>query len=112
MLSAIEGLEVATPFFQPVVVPLTVGILFGLFLGQATNIGLLTWNAAKTKTGTPTNDFATLGFAPLSLALAGQRARVLLTVEEWHSMLTARRLNNAVDALSNHPFGTVSCPDN
>lgn len=44
-----------------------------LFLGQATNIGLLTWNAAKTKTGTPTNDFATLGFAPLSLALAQDR---------------------------------------
>lgn len=34
VLSAIEGLEVATPVFAPFVVPLTVGILIGLFLLQ------------------------------------------------------------------------------
>jgi len=34
VLSAIEGLEVATPLFQPYVVPLTVAILIGLFLIQ------------------------------------------------------------------------------
>ncbi|MDT8437254.1 MAG: potassium transporter Kup [Gemmatimonadota bacterium] len=31
VLSAIEGLEVATPFFRPYVVPITVAILLGLF---------------------------------------------------------------------------------
>ena len=34
VLGAIEGLEVATPLFQPYVVPLTVAILVGLFLIQ------------------------------------------------------------------------------
>ncbi len=34
VLSAVEGLEVATPVFRPAVVPITVGILIGLFLVQ------------------------------------------------------------------------------
>ena len=34
VLGAIEGLEVATPLFQPYVVPITVAILVGLFLIQ------------------------------------------------------------------------------
>jgi len=34
VLSAVEGLEVATPIFQPYVVPLTIAILIGLFLFQ------------------------------------------------------------------------------
>ena len=34
VLGAIEGLEVATPLFQPYVVPLTVAILIGLFMIQ------------------------------------------------------------------------------
>jgi KUP system potassium uptake protein len=35
VLSAVEGLEVATPFFAPYVVPITIGILIALFLIQA-----------------------------------------------------------------------------
>lgn len=31
VLSAIEGLEVATPFFRPYIIPITIGILVGLF---------------------------------------------------------------------------------
>ncbi len=34
VLSAVEGLEVATPFFQPYVIPITVAILLGLFSFQ------------------------------------------------------------------------------
>lgn len=34
VLSAVEGLEVATPFFAPYVIPITVAILIGLFLFQ------------------------------------------------------------------------------
>ena len=35
VLSAIEGLEVATPAFQPYVIPITIGILLGLFAFQS-----------------------------------------------------------------------------
>ncbi|HKT20893.1 MAG TPA: potassium transporter Kup [Stellaceae bacterium] len=34
VLSAVEGLQVATPFFEPFVIPITLGILLGLFLAQ------------------------------------------------------------------------------
>src|SRR3954451_10201104 len=35
VLSAVEGLQVATPIFTPYVVPITIGILVGLFLIQS-----------------------------------------------------------------------------
>lgn len=35
VLSAVEGLQVATPFFTPYVVPITIGILIALFLVQS-----------------------------------------------------------------------------
>ena len=35
VLSAVEGLEVATPFFEPYIIPITIGILVGLFLFQS-----------------------------------------------------------------------------
>jgi len=35
VLSAVEGLEVATPFFEPYIIPITVAILVGLFLFQS-----------------------------------------------------------------------------
>jgi KUP system potassium uptake protein len=34
VLSAVEGLEVATPFFRPYIVPITIGILVAIFLIQ------------------------------------------------------------------------------
>lgn len=34
VLSAVEGLEVATPLFSPYIIPITLGILAGLFLNQ------------------------------------------------------------------------------
>lgn len=34
VLSAVEGLEVATPFFQPYIIPITIAILVGLFVSQ------------------------------------------------------------------------------
>src|SRR6188768_3364018 len=44
VLSAIEGLEIATPFFAPYVVPITILILIGLFLIQSrgtTRVGIV-----------------------------------------------------------------------
>jgi KUP system potassium uptake protein len=35
VLSAIEGLKVATPIFEPYIIPITLGILIGLFLVQS-----------------------------------------------------------------------------
>jgi KUP system potassium uptake protein len=34
VLSAVEGLQVATPFFNPYIIPITLGILFALFMIQ------------------------------------------------------------------------------
>jgi KUP system potassium uptake protein len=39
VLSAVEGLNVATPFFEPYVVPITIAILIGLFLMQRRGTG-------------------------------------------------------------------------
>jgi KUP system potassium uptake protein len=39
VLSAVEGLKVATPFFDPFVIPLTLAILIGLFLLQRRGTG-------------------------------------------------------------------------
>jgi KUP system potassium uptake protein len=35
VLGAVEGLKVATPFFEPYIVPITIGILIGLFAMQS-----------------------------------------------------------------------------
>src|ERR1700733_11612972 len=60
VLSAVEGLEVATKTFQPVVIPITVAILIGLFLAQkrgTAGIGsvfgpmMLVWFASIAMTG-------------------------------------------------------------
>ncbi len=62
VLSAVEGLEVATNAFKPAIVPLTCGILIGLFLIQkrgTTGIGaifgptMLLWFACLGLTGVP-----------------------------------------------------------
>jgi KUP system potassium uptake protein len=39
VLSAVEGLEVATPFFQPYLIPITIVILLGLFMVQSRGTG-------------------------------------------------------------------------
>ena len=39
VLSAVEGLEVATPFFEPYILPITIGILAVLFLAQRFGTG-------------------------------------------------------------------------
>jgi len=39
VLSAVEGLEVATPAFKPWIIPLTLGVLFGLFAVQKHGTG-------------------------------------------------------------------------
>jgi KUP system potassium uptake protein len=39
VLSAVEGLQIATPFFEPYIIPITIGILFVLFFFQSKGTG-------------------------------------------------------------------------
>jgi KUP system potassium uptake protein len=41
VLSAVEGLKIATPFFEPYVVPITMAMLIGLFLFQSTGTSFI-----------------------------------------------------------------------
>jgi KUP system potassium uptake protein len=41
VLSAVEGLEVATPAFKPYVLPISIGVIIGLFLVQRLGTGLV-----------------------------------------------------------------------
>ncbi|MDQ6620811.1 MAG: potassium transporter Kup [Pseudomonadota bacterium] len=60
VLSAVEGLEVATPLLKPYVLPITLGVLIGLFMLQRRGTGqigavfgpvMLVWFAALATTG-------------------------------------------------------------
>ena len=80
VLSAVEGLEVATPVFTPYVIPITIAILIGLFLVQSrgtAKIGsifgpvMLLW-------------FATL--AMLGVASLVRHPQVLAAVSPWYAV--------------------------
>src|SRR6476659_5896902 len=80
VLSAVEGLEVATPVFTPYVIPITIAILIGLFLVQSrgtAKIGsifgpvMLLW-------------FATL--AALGIASLVRHPQVLAAVNPWYAV--------------------------
>jgi KUP system potassium uptake protein len=80
VLSAVEGLNVATTFFQPYVVPITIGILIALFLLQrkgTTGIGklfgpvIILW-------------FITLG--ALGVRWIVEEPRVLQALNPWHAI--------------------------
>jgi KUP system potassium uptake protein len=43
VMSAVEGLQVATPIFRPYVAPISIGVLFGLFLLQKRGTGRVGW---------------------------------------------------------------------
>jgi KUP system potassium uptake protein len=80
VLSAVEGLNVATPFFEPYVVPITIGILIGLFLIQRRGTGglgklfgpvMIVW-------------FTTL--AVLGIRWIVTEPRVLTAVNPWYAV--------------------------
>lgn len=80
VLSAMEGLEVATPVFAPYVIPLTIAVLLALFLVQRIGTGgvgmlfgpvMLVWFAVLAVTG--------------AVAIAGHPA-VLLAVDPRHAL--------------------------
>src|SRR5207244_5456859 len=80
VLSAIEGLEVATPLFRPYVVPITIVVLIGLFVVQKFGTGrvgaafgpvMLVW-------------FATISI--LGIAYIVREPRVLVAVDPRHAL--------------------------
>jgi len=81
VLSAVEGLNVATPFFEPYVVPITIGILIGLFLLQRRGTGGL---------GKLFGPVMVVWFS--TLAILGVRwivtePHVLTAVNPWHAVI-------------------------
>lgn len=80
VLSAVEGLAVATPFFEPWILPITVGILAGLFAAQS---------HGTEKVGRVFGPIMVVWF----LALGGlgvvqivQEPRVLTCLSPWHAL--------------------------
>ncbi|HOY68097.1 MAG TPA: potassium transporter Kup [Candidatus Ozemobacteraceae bacterium] len=80
VLSAIEGLEIATPVFRPFILPLTIGILLALFLIQKRGTGsvarifgpiMLAW-------------FWTIGL--LGLAWVIRSPAILEAINPWHAL--------------------------
>ncbi|MBI3526329.1 MAG: potassium transporter Kup [Betaproteobacteria bacterium] len=80
VLSAVEGLEVATPLFKPFVVPITIGIIVGLFVFQrkgTASVGalfgpvMLFW-------------FATLGILGVLNVL--KHPSVLAAINPWYAL--------------------------
>jgi KUP system potassium uptake protein len=92
VLSAVEGLEVATPAFKPYVLPICIGVLIALFAMQRYGTGLvgrlfgpviLLWFAVLTATGV-----AQIVQHPAILAaLDPLNALVFLQAQGWHVLV-------------------------
>ncbi|HKH44776.1 MAG TPA: potassium transporter Kup [Thermoanaerobaculia bacterium] len=80
VLSAVEGLNVATPFFEPYVVPITIVILIGLFLLQRRGTGGL----GKLFGPVMVVWFSTL--AILGVRWITTEPHVLTAVNPWHAV--------------------------
>ena len=80
VLSAVEGLKVATPVFEPLVLPLTLGLLIALFLGQ---------KHGTAKIGSLFGPVIILWFTSIGILGAlsiAQTPHVLLAVNPWHAV--------------------------
>ena len=80
VLSAVEGLEVATPAFKPYVVPIALGVLIGLFAVQRFGTGVV---------GRLFGPLIVVWF--VTLAVAGvlqiaQRPEILAALNPWHAL--------------------------
>lgn len=92
VLSAMEGLEVATPALKPLVVPATIAILIGLFLvqkGGTERISkifgpmMLVWFVSISLVALP----AIIREPGIFAALNPTRAFILLTTHGWHGFM-------------------------
>lgn len=80
VLSAVEGLEIATPFFEPYILPITVAILVLLFLFQRFGTG---------RVGAVFGPIVLLWFITLGVlggVAVAQNPEVLAAVNPWHAV--------------------------
>jgi KUP system potassium uptake protein len=80
VLSAVEGLKVATPLFEPYVLPITVGLIIGLFLLQ---------RHGTARIGGMFGPVIALWFAVLAILGIAEIARqpeILLALDPWHGI--------------------------
>lgn len=80
VLSAVEGLEVATPFFDPYIIPITVGILIGLFSFQRFGTGRVG------KIFGPVTFLWFLSIAALGINGIAQAPVVMTSINPWHAL--------------------------
>ncbi|MFL5538652.1 MAG: potassium transporter Kup [Longimicrobiaceae bacterium] len=80
VLSAVEGLNVATPFFEAYIIPISIAILVGLFMVQSRG------TAAIGRVFGPVMLLWFLGIAALGLVEAVRRPEVFLAVSPHHAV--------------------------
>nr|MBP7967161.1 KUP/HAK/KT family potassium transporter [Candidatus Woesebacteria bacterium] len=80
VLSAIEGLEVATPTFTPYILPLTIGILVGLFLFQSQG------TERVGKVFGPATFIWFLVIAALGIRWIAHQPQVLIAMNPWYGV--------------------------
>ena len=80
VLGAVEGLKVATPFFEPYIIPITIGILIALFLVQSRG------TAAVGKIFGPVTLVWFAMLAVLGVAWIVREPRVLLSASPHHAV--------------------------
>jgi len=80
VMSAIEGLEVATPFFKPFIIPLTIGILIALFLIQKRGTSLVG------SVFGPMTIIWFLTIAALGVSVILRKPEILLALNPWYAV--------------------------
>ncbi|MBV8665475.1 MAG: potassium transporter Kup [Burkholderiaceae bacterium] len=81
VLSAVEGLEVATPFFKPYVVALTVGVLIALYSFQSHGTGGIgKWFG-------PVMTIWFVALAAMGVINIGKAPQILSAVNPWHAFV-------------------------
>jgi KUP system potassium uptake protein len=80
VLSAVEGLEVATPFFSPFIIPITIIILIGLFLFQRKGTALVG------SVFGPMTVIWFLSIAALGIAVIVRKPEILLALNPYYAV--------------------------
>jgi KUP system potassium uptake protein len=80
VLSAVEGMSLVTPAFQPYVIPVTLGIIAGLFLMQSRGTGAVAMLFG------PITVVWFIAMAILGLIHIGDDPGILAAVNPWHAM--------------------------
>lgn len=80
VLSAVEGLEVATPFFSPFIIPITIGILVALFMFQRKGTSLVG------SVFGPLTSIWFLSIAALGVAVIIRKPEILMALNPYYAI--------------------------